>query len=107
MQAESCLYHIIRKKKPSSGHEKEGMPRIMFAAPGSGSGKTLLTCGFLQAVKTERASSMLLKCGPDYIDPMFHRYVLGFLDESDSFFLEEGAVKENFVRSAELEPALP
>ena len=37
-----------------------------------------------------------------YIDPMFHRYVLGIPGMNlDSFFLEEGAVKENFVRSAE------
>lgn len=103
MQGQNPVYIIsFGGREPSSGHEKEGMPRIMFAAPGSGSGKTLLTCGFLQAVKQRGLHPCSFKCGPDYIDPMFHRYVLGIPGMNlDSFFLEEGAVKENFVRSAE------
>ena len=52
------------------------IPRIMVAAPGSGSGKTMITCGLLQLMK-ERCRTLSFKCGPDYIDPMFHRTVLG------------------------------
>ena len=49
----------------------------MIAAPGSGSGKTMLTCALLAAWKEEGLRLISYKCGPDYIDPMFHREVLG------------------------------
>ena len=32
------------------------IPRIMLAAPASGSGKTLITCGLLQAFKKQRGT---------------------------------------------------
>lgn len=51
--------------------------RIMFAAPASGSGKTTLVTGFLQALVARGLRPAAFKCGPDYIDPMFHREVLG------------------------------
>ena len=48
----------------------------MIAAPGSGSGKTMLTCALLAAWKEEGLRLVSYKCGPDYIDPMFHRETL-------------------------------
>ena len=51
--------------------------RIMIAAPASGSGKTLVTCGLLQLLRQRGADVTAFKCGPDYIDPMFHDRVLG------------------------------
>ena len=51
--------------------------RILIGAPGSGSGKTLLVCGLLTALKKRGLSCRSYKCGPDYIVPMFHRSVLG------------------------------
>lgn len=53
------------------------LPRIMIAAPGSGSGKTTVTCAILQALKNRGLHPVSSKCGPDYIDPMFHEKVLG------------------------------
>ena len=53
------------------------LPRIMIAAPGSGSGKTMLTCALLAAWKEKGLRLISYKCGPDYIDPMFHREALG------------------------------
>lgn len=53
------------------------LPRIMIAAPGSGSGKTMMTCAILQALKESGCRPVSSKCGPDYIDPMFHEAVLG------------------------------
>lgn len=54
-----------------------GNARIMFAAPSSGSGKTTMVCGLLHAYSNQGISVSSLKCGPDYIDPMFHRQMIG------------------------------
>ena len=48
-------------------------PRIMLAAGRSGSGKTMITCGLLRALQQMGKQPAAFKCGPDYIDPMFHR----------------------------------
>ena len=61
--------------------------RILIGAPGSGSGKTLITCGLLTLLKERGITCRSYKCGPDYIDPMFHRAVLGVASGSlDSYF---------------------
>ncbi|WP_026492634.1 cobyrinate a,c-diamide synthase [Butyrivibrio sp. XPD2002] len=52
------------------------VPGILIAAPGSGSGKTLITCALLQILKRHGYRPASFKCGPDYIDPMFHKRVL-------------------------------
>ena len=44
----------------------------MIAAPKSGSGKTMITCALLWALKDRGEKTVSFKCGPDYIDPMFH-----------------------------------
>ena len=53
------------------------IPRIMIAAPSSGSGKTLMTCALLRLLRRKGLRTAAFKCGPDFIDPMFHRKVLG------------------------------
>ena len=53
------------------------IPRILLAAGASGSGKTLITCGLLQALVNRGLKVASFKCGPDYIDPMFHSRVIG------------------------------
>lgn len=55
---------------------KQQIPRIVLAAPASGSGKTMITCGILQILKNKGFKVQAYKCGPDYIDPMFHKVVL-------------------------------
>ena len=66
------------------------MPRIMLAAPASGSGKTLITCGILQALKNRGLKLSAFKCGPDYIDPMFHSRILGISSKNlDTYFTDE------------------
>ena len=50
---------------------------IMIAASGSGSGKTVITSALLDLLKKRGLEPVAFKCGPDYIDPMFHRTVLG------------------------------
>lgn len=66
------------------------LSRIMIAAPKSGSGKTLLTCALLKALKNRCEQVIACKCGPDYIDPMFHKKVIGVASKNlDTFFTDE------------------
>lgn len=76
-------------------------PRILLAAPGSGSGKTLLTTGLLTLFQNRGIRCRSFKCGPDYIDPMFHKYVLG-IDSCnlDSFFLSQEELQTLFRKRA-------
>lgn len=84
----------------------EVFPRIMLAAPKSGSGKTLLTCGLLEVLRRRGLNPIACKCGPDYIDPMFHRYVLGIPGRNlDSFFLPTEGVREVLVDAVREEQA--
>ena len=53
------------------------MIQFLLAAPRSGSGKTTMTCALLMALKRRGCAPCAFKSGPDYIDPMFHRAVLG------------------------------
>ena len=68
--------------------------RLMFASLASGSGKTMVTCAFLQALKNRGKLPAAFKCGPDYIDPMFHSRVLGMDSHNlDLFFAPEQIVR--------------
>ena len=62
-------------------------PRILICAPGSGSGKTLITCAILRLLKKKGYDPCSFKCGPDYIDPMFHKKVLGIPSGNLDLFL--------------------
>lgn len=74
-------------------------PRVMFAAMRSGSGKTTITCGVLAALKKENIRMQAYKCGPDYIDPMFHRTVLGIdTGNLDTFFAGADAIGRILAR---------
>ena len=65
------------------------VPRILLAAGASGSGKTLITCGILQALINRGVKPCSFKCGPDYIDPMFHSKVIGTKSRNlDTFFAD-------------------
>ncbi len=78
------------------------IPRLMFAAPKSGSGKTLLTCAALGALKQQKKDVAAFKCGPDYVDPMFHRTVQGITAENlDTWFSGEEGTRNLFIQLAE------
>ncbi|MBS7007393.1 cobyrinate a,c-diamide synthase [Anaerostipes sp.] len=51
--------------------------RLMITAPASAGGKTMITCGILAALSEMGKNPVSFKCGPDYIDPMFHRKAIG------------------------------
>ncbi|MCR4710742.1 MAG: cobyrinate a,c-diamide synthase [Clostridia bacterium] len=69
------------------------MRQILIAAPKSGSGKTIFTCGLLNLLKRQGPTASY-KCGPDFIDPMFHRTVIGVDSENlDPFFSDAEEVR--------------
>lgn len=74
--------------------------RIMIASATSGSGKTTITIGLLEALKRMGIRPSSFKCGPDYIDPTFHRMVLGIDSNNlDSFFLPASGIRKVVMNS--------
>lgn len=77
--------------------------RIMIAASKSGSGKTTVTCALLQALKNAGERPVSFKCGPDYIDPMFHEKVLGIPSYNLDTFFTGGELTEKLFAGHMLE----
>ena len=66
------------------------IPRLVLAGTNSGCGKTTVTCAVLQALVNRRLRVGAAKCGPDYIDPMFHSRIIGAkCTNLDPFFFDE------------------
>ncbi|SDI99135.1 cobyrinic acid a,c-diamide synthase [Lachnospiraceae bacterium G41] len=75
--------------------------RVMIAAPKSGSGKTGITCALLKSLKNKGIKTVSFKCGPDYIDPMYHKNALGVPSYNlDTFFTGEKSTRSLFARNA-------
>ena len=53
------------------------MLQFVLTASRSGGGKTTAACALLAALAARGQRPCAFKAGPDYIDPMFHRAVLG------------------------------
>lgn len=77
------------------------IPRILLAAGASGSGKTLITCGLLQVLVNRGLKVASFKCGPDYIDPMFHSRVIGTRSRNlDTFFTDGDRTRYLLAKNA-------
>ena len=73
----------------------------MVAAPSSGSGKTVVTCALLRALARRGLACAAFKCGPDYIDPLFHRRVVGARSGNlDGFFTDAPTLRALLARGA-------
>lgn len=75
--------------------------RFMITALSSGSGKTVIAAALMSAFSGRGLKVAACKCGPDYIDPMFHREALGVESENlDLFFLSGDVLRTLFLRHA-------
>lgn len=75
-------------------------PRLLLGAPASGGGKTTFTCALLQALVDRGRDPVAFKCGPDYIDPMFHSEVIGARARNlDLFLLGEETARRLLVEN--------
>jgi cobyrinic acid a,c-diamide synthase len=73
----------------------------MIAGGGSGSGKTTISCALLAIFMRRGLKTSAFKCGPDYIDPMFHREALGANSTNlDLFMLGEDAVQRILLENS-------
>lgn len=74
-------------------------PRLLLAGTGSGCGKTTVTTALLRALQRRGVPLTAFKCGPDYIDPMFHTEALDVPSRNlDLFFVDEGEVRGQLAR---------
>ena len=77
------------------------MLQLVATAPQSGSGKTTAVCALLGAMAARGLTPCAFKAGPDYIDPMFHRAVLGVESHNlDLFFSAPETVRSLYARHA-------
>ena len=70
------------------------LPRILITGTSSGCGKTTAVCALLGLLKRRGIRVASSKCGPDYIDPMFHETVLGVPSGNlDPFFCDQNLLR--------------
>ena len=74
------------------------IPRLLLSATGSDSGKTTVMLALLSAFQKSGVVVQSYKSGPDYIDPMFHKKVLGVPSKNlDTFFTDEKTTVQLFL----------
>lgn len=80
---------------------KQKVPRLVLAGTNSGCGKTTVTCAVLQALVSRGLRVGAAKCGPDYIDPMFHSRIIGAKSSNlDAFFFDPDTLRYLLARNA-------
>ncbi len=78
------------------------IPRLLVAATGSGAGKTTTTIALIGALRARGLKVAAFKCGPDYLDPTYHRRANDTPSHNlDGWMMGREAVLATFERAAE------
>lgn len=77
------------------------IPRIMIAGGSSGAGKTTMMMALTQALRQAGLKVVCFKCGPDYLDPTYHRLLSGYCQNLDGWLMGRDASMETFATAAE------
>ena len=80
---------------------ERSVPRVVLAGAGSGCGKTTAACAVMQALTDRGLNVGAFKCGPDYIDPMFHHRITGTSGNLDPFFFSPETLDHLLARYGE------
>jgi cobyrinic acid a,c-diamide synthase len=79
----------------------DNIPRVIVAAIGSGVGKTTATVALIAALRTRGLKVAAFKCGPDYLDPTYHRRATGVTSQNlDGWMMGRDAVLATFSRAS-------
>ena len=76
--------------------------RLLIGGVSSGVGKTTFTVGLCRALMRRGLTVQIFKCGPDYLDPSYHRKASGAVVHNlDSWLMGAEAVRTTFARNAQ------
>ena len=95
VNTKSRQQHYAERRKSHIYHKRSeaDMKRIMISGTNSGCGKTTVVCALLKALSERSVDVGAFKCGPDYIDPMFHSNIIGTKSYNlDSYFCPAGTL---------------
>jgi cobyrinic acid a,c-diamide synthase len=84
---------------PTPAHS---IPRLLIAGVSSGVGKTTVTVALTLALRARGLTVAVFKCGPDYLDPTYHRRASGTASHNlDGWMMGRQAVLETFLHASE------